>query len=207
MVHENRRSAKMIKAIVFDNTGVVTAQDHEKTIVDFIKRTQIKHEGDLFDKITKLDESGETSPYQAFKIITKDSNISAGQALKIYGECYEKHSLIDKRMVELIRKLKRGYKIYCLTNTNTLHYSINKRLGAFEEFHKVFTSFKIGLKKPDEKVYLHLAKKVRLRPKEVIFVDDNLANVQGARKAGMKGIIFTSYDQLVQDLKSDGVKW
>ena len=40
-----------------------------------------------------------------------------------------------------------------------------------------------------------------LSAKESVFLDDSLANVQAAENIGMKGILVTSQEQAVQELK------
>ena len=52
----------------------------------------------------------------------------------------------------------------------------------------MFLSHEIGLKKPDEKAFLHALKKMSVDPRRTIFVDDLEANIACAERLGMKTI-------------------
>ena len=43
---------------------------------------------------------------------------------------------------------------------------------------------------------------MKLKPEECIFIDDTADNVLGAEKVGMKGLLFTDYQNLLMDLRS-----
>jgi putative hydrolase of the HAD superfamily len=73
-------------------------------------------------------------------------------------------------------------------------------------FEEVFTSYELGLAKPDPKIYKILLNKHNLKPEECIFVDNMQRNVEGAENLGMKGITFESFDQLKSELKELGVE-
>jgi len=51
-----------------------------------------------------------------------------------------------------------------------------------------------------------MLKKLGVKAEEAVFIDDKEINIDGAKKAGMKGIVFLNYQKLVQDLKLLGVK-
>jgi putative hydrolase of the HAD superfamily len=57
--------------------------------------------------------------------------------------------------------------------------------------HRVYSG-RIGLVKPGREIYDHLARELRADPAGVVFVDDRPENVEGARLAGMTGILHTT---------------
>ena len=57
------------------------------------------------------------------------------------------------------------------------------------------------LVKPDREIYEYLLKKYDLEAQECVFLDDRLENVEGARKVGMKGILFENYEQAWAELE------
>jgi len=58
----------------------------------------------------------------------------------------------------------------------------------------------LGVAKPDPDIYLHAARRLSLRPKACVFIDDVEANVNGATAVGTNGILFESTQQRVRDL-------
>lgn len=86
---------------------------------------------------------------------------------------------------ELVRSVRDRMPVGCLSNTNQVHWDeavVDWPL--VDLFDHRFLSFQIGLLKPDADVFQHVAKAVALEPSRVLFLDDNLINVEGARHAG-----------------------
>ncbi|MEU8105813.1 HAD family hydrolase [Nonomuraea muscovyensis] len=57
--------------------------------------------------------------------------------------------------------------------------------------HRVYSG-RIGLVKPDREIYDHLAAELGAHPADILFIDDRPENVEGARLAGMTGVLFTT---------------
>ena len=68
-------------------------------------------------------------------------------------------------------------------------------------FHKRFLSCYLHARKPDKKIYEIVLKQLRVRPEETVFIDDSKSNIKTAQSLGMKAVLFTSYPNLVKDLK------
>ena len=81
-----------------------------------------------------------------------------------------------------------GIRTGLLSNSWGLDYP---REGWDELFDVVVISGEVGLRKPDPAIYLLAADRLRLRPAEVVFVDDLAPNVRGAAAAGMVGVQHT----------------
>ena len=93
-----------------------------------------------------------------------------------------------ERMV-LIKSLAQHKRIFLLSNTNSIHISAFYKILAaeglldqFEQlFEKIYYSHKIGLRKPDAEVYLHILNDAGLKPETTLFIDDSKQHVLGAR--------------------------
>jgi 2-haloacid dehalogenase len=70
----------------------------------------------------------------------------------------------------------------------------------------VTVSGDIGLIKPDVEIYDAHAREFGLDPATTIFIDDSLANVEGARAAGWNAVHFTGAEKLRADLSSYGIE-
>ena len=60
----------------------------------------------------------------------------------------------------------------------------------------------IKLKKPDVRIYKHVLFKLSKKPEEVIFIDDNVENIESAKSIGMGVILFKNLDQLKNEIKT-----
>jgi len=88
-----------------------------------------------------------------------------------------------------IRKLKKsGIKIGILSNALPLLHDTKINLVPKKY---AFTSYELGLLKPDTKIYQTLADKLQTPYEQILFIDDKEKNITAARKLGINGIIFT----------------
>ena len=97
--------------------------------------------------------------------------------------------------IELLRDLKTRYRLFLFSNTNAIHYKKFSRIyhdsfgGKLEDlFEKAYFSHSLGHRKPDITGYEVIVQENHLDPKQTLFVDDALMNVEGAIKAGLKGL-------------------
>lgn len=65
---------------------------------------------------------------------------------------------------------------------------------------QIFSSKQLNLTKTEPKSYYRLAKKLNHLPEEIVFVDDQLVNVEAAREAGMQIVYFTTTQEAVKKL-------
>ncbi|MBU3191424.1 HAD-IA family hydrolase [Clostridium bowmanii] len=57
----------------------------------------------------------------------------------------------------------------------------------------------IGVLKPDKLMFNTALLELNIKPQEVIFIDDNIVNVEAAIKLGMQGIVILRGDELKED--------
>ncbi len=96
--------------------------------------------------------------------------------------------------VELVKNLRKDFKIYLFSNTNAIHvekfHSIFRNQHGFEVsalFEKDFYSNEIGYRKPSPESYHEIIRLSGIDPEESLFVDDSLPNVESAIISGLKG--------------------
>jgi len=68
----------------------------------------------------------------------------------------------------------------------------------------VTVSGEVGLIKPDPAIYRLHAKNFGLEPAATLFIDDNPANVEGAKTAGWQAVRFEGAEKLRRDLRAYG---
>ena len=62
-------------------------------------------------------------------------------------------------------------------------------------------SFQEGIIKPDRAIYKLLCDRYKINPGEAVFLDDNAANIESARKFGLNAILFKNYEQAKEELE------
>lgn len=121
-----------------------------------------------------------------------------------YGRWEEMLGGPIQETVDLFRELKEGgkYKLYALTNWSAELFPIAlERYDFLHWFDGRVVSGEEKTRKPFSKFYQLILDRFALKAQEVIFIDDNLRNVQAAEALGIKSIPYQSPAQLRSALK------
>lgn len=103
-----------------------------------------------------------------------------------------------------VKSLKEaGYHTYLLTNyPRSLYKNTAEQCFTFLPYiDDVLVSSHEKMTKPDREIYVRLLEKFDLKAEETVFIDDRLANVEGAESVGIKGIHFTNFNEVSEKLK------
>ncbi len=104
----------------------------------------------------------------------------------------ETGQVVRPEMVTLVEDLRAaGMRLGLLTN-NAREARSWWRSGVLplEAFELVLDSSALGLRKPDPEIFYTAVVQFDVRAEEVVFVDDLQANVDGALRAGLRGLLF-----------------
>ena len=115
---------------------------------------------------------------------------------------------LNAPVAEMVAELKgRGYPLVLGSNTNEIHAAFFQRefAEALAPFDRLVFSHEVGHMKPAREFYLACAEAAGADPAECVFIDDLPENVQGAKDAGLRAILFTGVDALRRDLIRQGV--
>ena len=109
--------------------------------------------------------------------------------------------------IPLVRRLKAaGCGVYYLSNYSRKAYDECAESLAFMPYMDGgIVSFRVGMTKPDPRMFRCFLERYGLRPEECAFIDDTAENVEAARALGFAGIQFDSYDQLIEALGNLGI--
>jgi glucose-1-phosphatase len=185
------------KNIIFDLGGVLLNLDFRRTIKAFEKLglknfenmfSQFKAD-ELFEKL-ETGHISETDFYAAVKKRTETdiTNEQIDEAWNALILNFRKESLA------LLEKLSANYKLYLLSNTNSIHLKYFKRSFTKETgkplldeyFTKAWYSNEMGLRKPNEDIFEFVLQQENLIAAETLFIDDTLINIETAHKMGFK---------------------
>lgn len=80
-----------------------------------------------------------------------------------------------------------GFETAALSNNNPIHWQMFTASGRYPSVELIqhkFSSFELGLMKPDPKIYDAFCERIGWSPSEIIFVDDTAKNVEVASERG-----------------------
>jgi glucose-1-phosphatase len=89
----------------------------------------------------------------------------------------------------MLARIPRSYDRALLSNSNALHWPrVRDDMGLGPMFDRHFVSHLTGLIKPDPDAFEEVLESFDCRPGQVLFLDDNLLNVEAAQTLGMHAI-------------------
>ena len=185
------------KNIIFDLGGVLLNIDFEKSVTAF-KKLGIENFDEMFsqfkaDELFEKLETGNISKPDFYTAIKKRTagNISDTQIENAWNAL-----IMDFRPESLgfLEKLSANYKLYLLSNTNSIHLKCFKQLFTRETgkasldsyFIKAWYSNEVGLRKPNADIFEFVLHEENLIAQETLFIDDTLINIERAQKMGFK---------------------
>ncbi|MGL4859189.1 MAG: glucose-1-phosphatase [Enterobacteriaceae bacterium] len=93
---------------------------------------------------------------------------------------------------------QQGKRVVVLSNTNRLH--CNYWPAHYPEVEaaadKLYLSQNIGMRKPNADIYQFVLQSEQRRPEEALFFDDNLPNIEAARRMGIESIHVTDRESV-----------
>ena len=195
-----------IDTLIFDFGGVIINLDYSKPVDEF-KKLGISDSKKLYSKEEQTSlfdslECGQISDEKFLNEIRKKSNTND---LELIRKAWNSILLnIPEERVHLLKKLSLKYKIYLLSNTNSIH--LNEIISAYGEkkwrnfisiFNEVYFSNQIGMRKPNEDVFFYLIKKNKLDVSKTLFIDDSPQHIKTAKKIGFKTYHLTDKEDIV----------
>ena len=202
----------MIEAVIWDFGGVLTTSPFEAFTrfeterglpADIIRRTNaVNHHENAWAKFERAEVD-----LEAFDALF------AAEALALGAEVRGKDVLpllsgdLRPEMVEALKRIKAKFRTGCITNNlpaNAIGSASGRKLYIAEVmalFDHVIESAKIGLRKPDPRIYAMMTETLQVDPKKCVYLDDLGVNLKPAREMGMTTIKVTSAAQAIGELE------
>ena len=93
--------------------------------------------------------------------------------------------------VDAIKELSKNFKLGIISDTWPSITPQLEYIGVLEYISFFTYSCSVGVFKPDKKMYIDALSKCGVPAKETIFVDDRIANLEGAAKVGITPVLIT----------------
>jgi len=203
--------SESIKVLLFDLGRVLVDFDHLRAaerLAAFCSKTP-RQIYDLFfeSEATLAFEAGKISPQDFYLQVKQvlDLKLSYTSFEPIWNDIFFL-SAKNRSVFGLVNNLRVNYKTAMLSNINILHYEyLKKNFPVFGVFDKVFLSFQLGFIKPDKEAYNLVIRGLKVSPQEIFYTDDRPELVESAKSLGLRGCVFTSFSQLISELRDNGI--
>ena len=196
----------MIKAVIFDmyetlithyNSplyfGSEMAKDAGMSVEDFFVLWRDK---EIDDNRTKGQLTLEEVLERIFKTNDCYSKELVDKIVKkrmdVKRECFNH---LHPHIVPMLRKIKeQGIRIGLISNCYSEEVGPIKESELYPYFDVACLSYEVGMKKPDEKIYLRCMEELDVEPEECLYVGDGGSNeLEGANKLGIRALQATWY--------------
>ena len=182
------------RALVFDFFGVISSEVAPFWFEKYFPKEEAKN---LKEKYI--------TPADLGKVSSADLFVSLGALVsktsEEVSEEFQSFIKLNTDIVALIKNLKPFYKLgLCSNSIPNFVRPILENHKLADLFDAVVISSECLIKKPDERMYALVLEKLSTGAENTIFIDDNPAYIEGAERMGMRGILFTGYEELTSAL-------
>jgi len=195
-------SNKTITTVIFDLGQVIVTFDH----MQLCRRasaccphapeeifTRMFHSG-----LVHRFETGAMDPHDFYREVSRtlDMQLPCEQFKTVWNTIFT----LNTDTVRIIERLS-GFKRLLLSNTNCWHFDYCLECyPVLKSFDDWILSYKVGVCKPDQKIFETALAKASARPQECVFIDDIEQYADAARSMGINAHTFTSAEKLEQFL-------
>jgi len=108
--------------------------------------------------------------------------------------------------LEMLARIPSSYQRAVLSNSNALHWPrVQTEMMLGTAFDNHFVSHLTGRIKPDAAAFEHVVESLGCSPASVLFLDDNLLNVDAAKRLGMQAVRVRGLDETKRVLVDLGI--
>lgn len=185
-----------VDALLFDLGGVVIRIDFDRVLQRWAELSG----GDVdalrarfvLGEVHSHFETGRADAARFYASVREDLGLSLDDARVAEGWLEVLREEIPET-VEAIRRVAPVIPCYLFSNTNPVHFAAwsTRHAAALRPMKRVFVSCELGLRKPQVEAFERVAREIGVAPGRILFFDDSLENVEGARRAGMQAVHVT----------------
>ena len=208
-----------IKAVIFDVGGVLqiggktsfSKKDVHTSGVHQIIANKLKISIDQYldsiDTYYAKSIEGQISKPTLLSVLSSNLNYSKDKLQNLYYKTYKKKYTKNIGLYSIAKRLKKqGYKIAILSDQWHLSKEALMPKKDTKIFDVIIISCDVGIRKPNTPIYQMVLDKLKLKPEETIFIDNQVWNIIPAHKLGMNTILFHDNKKTREQLKEFEVK-
>ena len=193
-----------LRAVFFDLGGVVVRTEFQvprqlladRLGMEYDDLNRIVFDSDSGQKAT----IGQISSEEHWNSVLKRLKRPASEIQTIRDEFFA-GDIIDRTLLDYIRSLRGKYKTGLISNAwgDLRDFIVREKFD--DAFDRMIISAEVGAAKPEARIFQIALEQFGVSPKEAVFVDDFLINIEGCEKVGMTGIHFKDPESALRQLK------
>ncbi len=205
-----------IQAVIWDFGGVLTSSPFEAFTryeaerglpKDFIRSVNARNgDSNAWAKLERSDVNGD-----AFDALFRTEAQALGHDIPGKDVLALLSGSLRPAVINALKVCKSNVKVGCITNNAPIGKGASmssdeskaaKAGAVLALFDHVIESSKLGIRKPDPRIYALMCEALDVEPSNCIYLDDLGINLKPARAMGMTTIKVTSEDQLLEELRA-----
>ena len=201
----------MIRTILFDFGNVLGFFDHRRRAIKRLLQSYTDmpsaeltlhlYGGTLEDDF----EVGRLSTADYFAAVQADGRLTCShdEFVSAFVDIFWENTPVTA----LVTRLAENYRLVLASNTNDAHFSHYRRQfeHVLRHFDHLVVSHEIKARKPHRDFYERCHQFTKCSPGECLFIDDLPSNIAAAKEFGWQGIVLTSAEELIAEMKQLGV--
>lgn len=176
----------MIKVIAFDLVGVLVSE----------KDIELSEVEEKLERMFGPNLNDEDYLKQAKKIVEKDLEVINTTKVLI-NKLYK---VKDKKIFKKINEINENVKIIIATNHLSFVKDFIKESFNIDYLDDIIISAEIHKIKPNLDFYQYILNKYSIESKELLFIDDNINNINGAQALGINTIKIEKDTNLIDEI-------
>jgi len=194
-----------IQAVIFDFGGVLVRMVDDRPRLKLAEQlgVPLSRLDDLvyFSDSAKKASKGEINVGQHWEAVGEALGIQP-EDMPGFLEQYWSADDVNWKLLGFIKSLHPRYKVGLLSNAwDDLRQTMHERWNMDVLFDDLVISAEVGMVKPDPRIFHYALERLGVQPKEAVFIDDTLVNVEAAHRQGLEAIQFLDTEQTLADLQ------
>lgn len=192
-----------VRAILFDFGGVLAEEGFREGLKEIARRHGLDPEsfhqlgGDVVYESGYVVGKGDEPAF--WELMCRRSGLP-GYESRFTDEILRRF-VLRPEMIAAVRALRRrGYLTAILSDQTDWLERLNARDRFYEEFDRVFNSYRLGKGKRDPSIFDDTLRELEVEPAEALFIDDNAGHVARATGRGLHAILFLDQRQALAEL-------
>jgi putative hydrolase of the HAD superfamily len=194
----------MIRAIIFDFGGVLAEEGFKEGLkaigkrkglnpVDFYKMTS-----EMVFQVGYITGNSDEDAY--WNTVREKTGVKESD--KELREEILKRFKLRSEIIKVVEKLKSsGFIVAILSDQTNWLDELNQRTPFYHHFDHIFNSFSLKKTKRDASIFRDVCIQLGVQREEVLFIDDNLENIERAANQGLRTIHFKGARMFKKEIK------
>lgn len=195
----------MISTVIFDFGGVLAEEGFRNCLLKIA--TKWKYDAKWFrhTAVETIYNCGYVNGLCEEDIFLKLLKQNTGHCLEdnILRESFISGFTLRPRVIQFVNRIRDlGFIVVLLSDHTNWLDELDEKEPFFHLFHKVYNSYRVHKNKREGTIFPYVLSDMGIKAEEVLFIDDNIGNVNRAKEAGLNVIHFTDIDLVRNNAES-----